>query len=303
MKLSKKFTTATSLSKFIVLILFVVCFLTVVYFYKNNKNNCVNPFELKDFTSRKETVRICDNVLYRGSTKVVSKNEYPDLFEFLLNKSNKPDEVKQYARVFEKDKQEYVSMKSTIDYGSWNNSSIGIYRKEDNKYKLIFKKAFSDNKGRWVNIEFGEDFSGRDPYYYLNYQGEGISISGDIGYLGCLGACRLLWWDYYDWDSNKKTFVLANNKHPEAFKKLLENYEDFDKTKCLSEANIAESISNLYPVRKNKEKICSDDVKEPATTLRQAETLLKGKKAIELIISGENISNSQVDKIVLEPKK
>src|SRR3989344_2677415 len=296
MNMCKRFTTVTPLSKFIVLILFAISLLTVVY-YKNSKNNCVNPFELKDFTSRKEVVRICNNTLYRGSTKVVSKNEYPDLFEFLLNKDSEPDEVKQYVRVFENDKQEYVSMKSVIDYNSWNDSSIGIYRKEGNKYKLIFKKSFDDNQGRWVNIEFGEDFSTRDPYFSLSYRGEGISISGDIGYLGCLGSCRLLWWDYYDWDSNKKTFVLANNKHHENFKKLLENYEDFDKNTCLDEASVSKSISSLYPIRKNKEYICSDDALEPATRPQQAEMLLKGMKAIEMIINGENIPMSEVKNV------
>lgn len=296
MKLSKRFITAIPFFKFIAIILFATSLLAVVY-YKNNKNICVNPFELKDFTSRKETVRICNNALYRGSTKVVDKSEYPDLFEFFLNKDSEPNEVRQFVRVFEKDNQEYVSVISLIDYTSWNNSSIGIYQKENDKYKLIFKKSFDDNQGRWVNIEFGEDFASRNNVFSLSLRGEGITISGDIGYLGCLGACRLLWWDFYDWDSSKNTYVLANNKHPENFKKLLENYEEFDKTTCLYEANISESISSLYPIRKNKEKICSDFVQEPSTNVKQAEFLLKGIRAIESIIDGENISMSQVDKV------
>lgn len=282
--------------KFIALFIFILV-ITAVFFYKNNTNDCVNPYEVKDFTSGKEAVRICDDILYRGSTKVISKNEYPDLFEFLLNEDSKPEKVKQYVRVFEKNKQEYVSMISVIDYTSWNDSSIGIYRKEEKEYKLIFKKTFDDNQGRWVNIEFGEDYTSRDPYYYLSSTGEGISISGDLGYLGCLGRCRLLWWDYYDWDASKKTFVLANNEHPENFKRLLEDYEEKDKTTCLDEANVSESISKLYSIRKNKEKICSDDSQVPYTEPGQAEMLLKGKKAIEMIISGENIPMSKVDEV------
>jgi len=282
--------------EFIALVLFAIILVTASFFYKNDKNNCINPLEVKDFTSGIETVRICNDTLYRGSTKVVGKNEYPELFEFLLNKDSKPEKVKQYVRVFESDSQEYVSMKSIIDYTSWNDSSIGIYRKEGKEYKLIFKKAFDDNQGRWVNIEFGEDYTSRDPYFNLSSTGEGISISGDLGYLGCLG-CRLLWWDYYDWDTNKKTFVLANNKHPENFKRLLEDYEEKDKNTCLDQAKVSESITDLYSVRKNKDKICSDNAIEPATTLSQAEMLLKGKEAIRLIISGENIPMSQVDKV------
>lgn len=284
-------------------VLLAVCLLAGIYYYNTSYKHkviCLNPYELKDSSSGEDPVRICDNVLYRGTTKIVGKSEFPDLFQFLLNKDSKPDEVKQYVRVFEKDKQEYVSMKSVIDYASWNNSAIGIYRKEENKYILVFKKAFNDNQGRWVNIEFGEDQSTRDSVFYILSQGEGISISGDIGYLGCLGRCRLLWWDYYDWDSKKKTFVLANNKYPENFKSLLENYKEWDKTTCFDEANISESISSLYPIRKDKEKFCSDNAQVPYTSSGQAEMLLKGIKAIEKIINGENIPMSEVSKIKLD---
>lgn len=280
--------------------LIFLSFFFYTYFNADNRD-CVNPFEVKDFTSGKEKVLICNKALYRGSVKVVNNKEFPDLFQFLLNKKSKPNEVRQYVRVFERDKTELISVKSTIDYGSWNSSAIGIYQKEvNNTYKLIFKKAFKDNPGRWINIIFGEDYSTKDPYYYLNYPGSGISISGDIGYLGCYGACRMLWWDYYDWDPVKKTFVLINNKHPDAFKKLLENYEQLDKNACLDESSVTDSISDLYPIRKDKEKICSDDAFAPYTTSKQAEMLLKGKKAIKLIISGQNISISDVSKVTLE---
>lgn len=286
-----------------VLVLLAVCLPAGIYFYNTNYTHkviCLNPYELKDSSSGEEPVRICDNVLYRGTTKIVEKSEFSDLFQFILNKDSKPEQVKQYVRVFEKEKQEYVSMKSVIDYSSWNNSAIGIYRKEEDTYILVFKKAFDDNQGRWVNIEFGEDYSTKDPYYYLSYSGGGISISGDIGYLGCFGRCRLLWWDYYDWDSKKKTFVLANNKHAENFTSLLENYKEWDKTTCFDEADVSESISSLYKVRKNKEKFCSDDVQVPYTDSGQAAMLLKGIKAIERILKGENIPMSDVSKIKLD---
>jgi hypothetical protein len=269
--------------------------------YENaEKPKCTNPYEVKDSSAGDEEIRICNDKLYRGSSIVVEKDEFPDLFEYSLNKEKEPEKVRQFVRVFVKDKNEYISIKSLIDYGSWNNSSIGIYRKEDDKYDLIFKRSFGDNSGRWVNIEFGEDSSARDPLFYLTHQGKGLSISGDIGELGCLGACRMLWWDYYDWDPNKKTFVLSNNKHPDNFKKLLEKYEELDKTTCFNEAEISESISSLYPIRKDKEKICSDNAEHPYTTPGQAEMLLKGKKAIELIIQGENIPMSEVKNVKID---
>ncbi len=291
-----------SIKKLIFALFLLFLFINIYSYFTTHKRNCVNPFEVKDFTLGKERVVVCDNsVLYKGTVKVVDKKQYPDLFQFLLNKDSKPDKVKQYVRIFEKDKTELVSVKSTIDYGGWNNTAIGIYKKEkNNSYTLIFKKAFRDNPGRWVNIEFGEDYTTRDPYFYLNHQGEGIAISGDLGYLGCYGACRMLWWDYYDWDSRKKTFVLVNNKNPEAFKKLLETYEHLDKNGCVDEANIPDSISDLYPLRKDKEKLCSDDAIAPYTTPKQAEMLLKGKKAIQAIIDGQNISISEVNKITID---
>jgi hypothetical protein len=286
-----------------VLVLLAICLPVGIYFYNTTYKHrviCLNPYEVKDSSSGKDPVRICDNVLYRGTTKIVGKSEFPDLFQFRLNKDSKPEQVKQYVRVFEKERQEYVSMKSVIDYGSWNDSAIGIYRKEEDKYMLVFKKAFDDHQGRWVNIEFGEDTTSRDSFFYISSQGGGISISGDIGYLGCFGRCRLLWWDYYNWDLKNKTFVLANNKYPENFKSLLDNYKEWDKTTCLDEANVSASISSLYRDRKNKEKFCSDDVRVPYTDSGQAAMLLKGIKAIERILKGENIPMSQVKNMTLD---
>jgi len=299
-KTVKAIATLQPYLKFIVIILFAIGLMTAFFYYLNRKDNCVNPYEVKDTSSRKEIVRICDNALYRGSIKIVNDKEFPDLFRFYLNKESKPDKVRQSVRVFTKDGSDYVSIVSLIDYKSWNNSAIGIFRKGKESYSTIFKKTFKDNQGRWVNIDFGEDYSTRDPYFYLSYSGEGFTISGDIGYLGCYGRCRMLWWDFYDWDSNKKTYVLSNNKHIDNFKKLLESYEEWDKTTCLDEANLSESISNLYSIRKNKEHICTDNVGGPYTTPGQAEMLLKGIKAIKMIIGGENVSNSQVDKIKID---
>lgn len=302
--LNKKSTfSSRPLIKLFSIIVFITVLITgVIFFYSNNKKEiiCTNPYELKDSTLGKDTVRICDSTLYRGEIKIVDDTEFPDLFIFRLGKDSKPEKVKQFVRVFEKDKQEYVSVKSEIDYTAWIDSAIGIYRKDDNSYSLVFKKSFEENQGRWVNIDFGEDTISRDNLFYLSSRGEGFSISGDLGYLGCLGACRMLWWDYYDWDSDKKMFVLVNNKHPEQFKKLLELYEDFDKNKCLDEVNVKESISSLYESRKNKTKLCSDDAQVPFTSPGQAETLLKGIKAINKIIAGENIPMSMVNGIKID---
>lgn len=283
-------------------IILLVIFSLIIgsYFYISNKHKqgCFNPYEVKDSSSRKEQIRNCDDVLYRGSLKVVEKKDYPDLFQYVFN-GEKPQPVTQSVRVFERDNDEYVSVKSLVDYRTWNTSAIGVFRKEKDKYTLVFKKTFEDNVGRWVNIEFGEDTTSRDSYFYINTPGEGISISGDIGYLGCLGACRMLWWDFYDWDSAKRTYVLANNKHPENFKLLLKNYEDLDKSTCKAEADIEESISSLYPTRKDKEKYCSDAVQVPFTSAGEAEMLLRGIKAINLILQGQNIPRSEVSKISL----
>lgn len=297
MNIHRKVRISSRLLKFVSVLALVITLLVSIDFYISNQKICTNPYELKDFTSSIERVEVCNNKIYKGSTQIVSKDEYPDLFEFKLN--DKSEKLKQYVRVFEKDKAEYISIKSIMDYTSWNTSSIGIYRKENNEYTLVFKKGFDDSQGRWVDIEFGEDYSYRDRYFYLNARGEGLTISGDIGYLGCYGECRLLWWDHYDWDSKKRTFVLANNKHPDEFQKLLESYEDFDKNRCQDEAGVNKSISELYKIRKDKEKICGDGVGEPATTPEQAKMLLKGMRAINLILDGKNISINDVGGVEL----
>ena len=95
-------------------------------------------------------------------------------------------------------------------------------------------------------------------------------------------------------------FVLSNNKYGDNFKKLLDNYEDLNNTICTNEAHVSESISDLYTLRKNKERICSDDAVVPFTTPEQAAMLLKGIKAIKMIIAGENIPMSKVSDIKLD---
>ena len=291
--------------KILTSIIFLILLLAGVYVYYSFNNQksvivCTNPYEVKDSTNGHDAVKICDNVFYRGDMKVVDDKEFPDLFRFNLDKDSKPDPVRQSVRIFKKDGVDYISIVSLIDYRTWNNSAIGIYRKDEEQYTPIFKRTFDDNRGRWVNIDFGEDYSSRDPYFYIESTGQGFTISGDLGYLGCYGACRILWWDHYDWDDTKKMFVLSNNKYGDNFKKLLDNYEDLNNTICTNEAHVSESISDLYPLRKNKERICSDDAVVPYTTPEQAAMLLKGIKAIKMIIAGENVPMSKVADITLD---
>lgn len=286
---------------FIVVIIGVTSGGVAIFKLRKTENICVNPYQLKDFTASKEIVRFCGDALYKGSNKVVSKSEFPDLFEYVNSGDGKSYPVEQDVRLFNDKSDEFVSFKSFINYYSWTNSAIGVYRKEGNKYNLVFKKSFKDNPGRWVSISFGDDYLSRDSVFFLSKSGSGMVISGDIGMLGCMGACRLLWWDYYEWDTNKKMYVLANNKHPEAFKKVLENYEEWDKTTCQTPTiKKPKTVTELYPLRKDKEKLCSDDAIEPATTTKEAEMLLKGIKAVKSIINGENIGLSQVKDVILD---
>lgn len=272
-------------------LLFIIIITSLKYFL-SSKNNCVNPFEVQDYTeSKKESVRICGDKLFRGSIEVVSRSQFPDLFEYKLNKDKEPVKTEHRIRIFSREKNsEYVSIISVIDWATWFNSSIGIYRKEGSTYKQVFKRTFSDNGGRWVYI------------YFLSSQPESyndiLTISGDLGYLGCY-SCRINWTDYYDWSDSQKTFVMANNKHTEEFKKLLEEYETNDITICKNEANLDESITNLYPTRKGKKKFCSDSAVVPYTSFDQATIFLKTKKAIGEIIDGKNISINEVKNIKL----
>lgn len=291
MKLSKK-------TLFFFVLFFIICIL-ILHFYKS-RGNCVNPFEVKNFIQGNKIIQICNNILFVGSIKVVSDKEFPDLFRYSLNKDSKPYEVVQYIRNYKERETELISFVSTIDSITWNKSAIGIFRKEkDGEYKLIFKREFKDNQGRWVDINFGIDYVDKDPYFFLRSKGSGFSIKGDIGMLGCYGACRMPWQDFYDWDDNKGTYVIVNNEKPEIFKKLMNSYDNLDKSTCQNKIGESLTISELYPIRKDKLKFCSDTSEVPYTTNTQAKNFLKAKKAIQMIINGKNLSSSDISKINL----
>lgn len=256
-------------------------------------SSCKNPTSVDDFTvSKNEVVRICEDQIKRGQTVVVSRNEYSDLFEY-SPKEGKSEPTQQYVKVFTKDNNEYVSIVSVMDYSSWFSSAIGIYQKDKNSYKQVFRQSYLDGRfGRWTRIDL------------LNMPGiedqSTIAVSGDLGYLGCLG-CRINWTDYYDWDNNQKTYILANNKHTDKFQELQTEYEKTDKEACSSEIppQPTKVISEIYQIRKDSEHFCDDGSISPLITPPQAETFLKAKRTIERIISGENLSNQDVSKIVI----
>ncbi len=274
---------------------FVCCLIVLsgIYAYRYISRpiiQCQNAFEVQDYTESKEgAIRICDDKLYRGSTLVIDKNNFPDLFQFTLNKDSSPTKTKHRIRIFEMGKgKEYVSIISVIDWTTWYNSAIGIYRKEGKEYKLVFKKSFSDSTGRWVFIRFIPS----EPYM----DNTTVSISGDIGYLGCWG-CRMNWTDYYDWSDKDGTYILANNKHQNEFKILLEEYEKNDKTACKNESNMDVSITNLYSYRNGKDKFCDDAAVAPNISSNQATVFLKAKTAIKEIIYGKNTSMKEIEEI------
>jgi len=253
---------------------------------------CKNPFEVRDYISTRGPVQICNGAFYRGSIKITDIKQFPDLFQFKLSTKNEIESTKQYVRVYEMDKTEVISIISTIDYLTWFNTSIGVYRKEGKSYKQIFKKTFADHMGRYADIRFVP--SGDETGYDLN----AFFISGDLGWLGCYG-CRINWKDYYSWDSYSKTYVLSNNKYPNEFKKLLTEYEENDQKICRNENGLDDSITNLYSSRMKSEKYCGDNAIAPYTSSGQATIFLKGKQAIKKILDGQNISVNEVSKIKL----
>lgn len=254
---------------------------------------CKNPIEIiNDSSAKQETVRICGNKIVRGQIKVVDKNEYPDLFEYIFNNVAEPTD--QYVTVFAKYNVEYVSIISVHDHSSWFVSAIGIYKKEANSYKEIFKQSyFKEDFGRWVRFDLLDIPGGTD------YQPT-LSISGDLGNLGCYG-CRMNWVDYYDWDKDKGTLVLSNNKHPQQFEELLAEYEEKDKKACTFENPLLTNkvISEIYKSRKDYQKLCDDNSAVPFITPDQAIVFLKAKTTIKQIISGENLSHKDIDNTTL----
>lgn len=270
-------------------ILFFVIIITSLKFFLLANNNCVNPFEVRDYRmSKKEIVKICNNKLYFGSKKIVDKKDYQDLFEYKVSDKFEPTE--QHVIIFEQSNKTYVSVISIVNGVSWYRSAIGVYRKNSNNFELVFKKDFSENKGRYSEINF----------FSMDEKGAGIkglTISRDVGHLGCYG-CLMEWTDYYDWDQNKQTFVLSNNKHAFEFSKLLEKYQNEDESAC-NDVNYAKaSITELYKYRKGIEKFCDDNAIVPYISSDQATIFLKAKKAIGEIINGKNISIEDLESII-----
>ncbi len=270
-------------------LLIIFCFILILIFsYRYfSKSSCTNPFEVRDYTlSKKETIKVCNGKIYYGSTKITDKKDYKDLFEYKIGDNYEPTE--QRIRIFKQKNETNISIISYVNGVSWNKSAMGIYRRVNNSFKLIFKKDFSENLGRYSDVNFSTDETGYD----IN----GLSISGDVGHLGCYG-CLIEWTDYYDWDLNKQTFVLSNNKHTIEFNKLLEKYQNEDATACNDSDYSKASITELYNYRKGMEKFCGDNAIIPYISSDHATMFLKAKEAIKRIIKGENIYIDQIKNI------
>lgn len=275
-----------------ILPLLVMSFILIIFL--GNKYfstiSCTNPFEVRDYTSsRKEIIKVCNDKLYFGSSEVVDKKDYQDIFEYKITDKFEP--TQQHVRIFEQNNKTYVSIISIVNGVSWYKSAIGIYRENNNSFKLVFKKDFFENKGRYSEINF---FSVDEKGLGIS----GLSISGDVGHLGCYG-CLMEWTDYYDWDQSKQTFVLSNNKHTFEFNKLLEKYQNEDETACNDSDYTKSSITELYIYRKGMEKFCGNNAIAPFISSDMATMFLKAKKAIGEIISGKNISIKEVENIKL----
>ena len=120
-------------------LLFVVGFIFIILFYNKyfSKSSCTNPFEVRDYTlSRKETIKVCNGKIYYGSTIITDKKSYQDLFEYKMNDKYEP--TQQRIRIFKQKNETNISIISYVNGVSWNKGAIGIYRKVNNRYILIF---------------------------------------------------------------------------------------------------------------------------------------------------------------------
>jgi len=248
---------------------------------------CKNPEQVYDRSrdSAKQVLLCTDKITYGGIT-VVQKKTLPDLFRYrFLDKEDQP--VKTYVDIFQKSTGiHYIAVRTMWDYTTGRFSAVGIFKEQNGTFTPIFRKTFDENRGRGVDISFhsspGLD-SGPFDYSY-------ISISGDVGKLGCYG-CRMEWTDYYDWNQDAGTFLLANNAHVQEFEQLKSEYEERDKTACSDVADAyGARISDLFPDRHDKEQFCGDNAMIPYISNVEAGIFMKAKQTITDILAGKNVT-------------
>lgn len=276
---------------FIVLLL-MFCFSLIMKWHRNNHRFCENPFKLEDYSDRKKLFTICKDKIYYDNELITDKNKNPEIF---YTKTAIP---KLEVTIYSVNKQEIIAIFPVADMFVWYARGVNIFVKENGKYKEIFKRGIDELTGRWrgVRIVGADSISSFDPKI--------IVVNQDLGQLAFEGI-RIPWSDYYDFYEKNFKYVLANDKHRMEFEQMKKNYEELDLKSCAGGMPelAGKKISDLYQSRKSFENFCFKEVDYPYISKDEATIFLKGKKAIELILGGKNLSIDDVKNVKLDDIK
>jgi len=282
------------LFKFLFTVLFLVVFIFLIKkWYPKNNIFCENPFKLEDYSDRKKLFTICEDKIYYGNELITDKNKNPEIFS-----AKAVIRPKLEVAIYLVNKQELIAIFPVANMFTWYASGVNIFVKENGKYKEIFKRDLDKLSGRWrgVRIVGSDSVASFDP--------KTIIVDQDLGDMGGNGI-RVFWSDYYDFDEKNFKYVLSNYKHRMDFEQFKKNYEKLDLESCSKElpANAGLKVSDLYPTRKSFEHFCFNESLSPYISKDQATIFLQGKKAIDLILDGKNLSMDDIKNVKLDDVK
>jgi len=277
----------------------LVLLITIIALFISNKSkllvlkdeSCKNPTKYEDYLTKDKRLLICKDTIKYGNTIVAKKEELPDLFVYKFN-DNEDWAATYEAVAYKIQNDEYIAIFPVINPQSWYKRSGYVFQKEDNSYKLIFERNFDSLEGRWTGVRFDENGSVFDPSV--------IVVNQDLGALGYDGQ-RIRWTDFYEWNANKKTYDLANNKMGYRMKDIIEASDEIDGTACgIESASMkGKKISDLYAIKKENDHFCDDNSPVPYITNGQATLFLKTRKALIENTQGKNYSFNDIDSIEL----
>lgn len=257
-----------------------------------SQENCKNPTKLEDYTDRDKRLLICEDSVTYGDVMVTNKNNTPGIFEYKFNDQD-PWEPTHEVIVYSIDKDEFIAIFPVINPQSWYRRSGYIFQKTEDSYKLIFDRDFESLSGRWTGVRFDENGSVFDSNVLV--------VNQDLGALGPEGQ-RIRWTDYYQWDSNKNSYILANDKMGFRMKELIKSYDELDLVACGNESQdlVGKRISELYQTRSQNDHFCIDNSPVPYISNKQATLFLKAKKALDANSKGDNKSYNDIESINLQ---
>ncbi|EKD94580.1 MAG: hypothetical protein ACD_26C00031G0003 [uncultured bacterium] len=287
----KKFMVKLFKLLFIVLP-FIFLFLLILKWYPKNNIFCENPVKLEDYSNRKKLFTICKDKIYYGNELITDRNKSPEIFD------SKVAIPKLEVTIYSINKQEFIAIFPVADMFTWYARGANIFVKENGRYKEIFKRGIDELSGRWRGVRI----VGTDSIY--SFDPKTIIVNQDLGQLAFEGN-RILWSDYYDLNEKNFKYVLANDKHRIEFEQMKKNYEELDLKSCAGESPTLSSqkISDLYPSRKSFIHFCFNESIAPYISKDQATIFLKGKKAVDLILAGKNLSMDDIKNVKLEDIK